>query len=298
VGTARVLAQLKERWHGTVVFIGQPAEEKGGGARAMLADGLFQKFPRPSFCLALHDDSELPAGKLGFTPGFAAANVNSVDITVQGIGGHGAHPDRTKDPIVLAAQIVLALQTIVSREIPPGEPAVVTIGSIHGGTKHNIIPDEVKLQLTVRSYTDAVRNTTLEGIRRIARGQAMAAGLPENRMPIVKLSEDMTPALYNDPELTERIVGVFKKEFGEKNVEEKKPTMGGEDFAEFGRTEEKVPVFIFNLGAARREAIEEHERTGKSLTSLHSSLWAPDAEPAIETGVTAMTKAVLELMRR
>jgi len=298
VGTARVLARLKDRWHGTVVVIGQPAEEKGGGARAMLADGLFQKFPRPNFCLALHDDTELPAAKLGFTPGYAAANVNSVDITVRGVGGHGAHPDRTKDPIVLAAQIVLALQTIVSRELPPGESAVVTVGSIHGGTKHNIIPDEVKLQLTVRSYTDAVRTKSLEAIERIVRGQAVAAGLPEDRMPIVTLSEDATPALYNDPELTQRIVRMFKQEFGEKNVEEKRPTMGGEDFAEFGRTPDKIPVFMFNIGAARREAIEEHERTGKPLPSLHSSLWAPDAQPAIEAGVTAMTLAVLELMRK
>jgi hippurate hydrolase len=175
---------------------------------------------------------------------------------------------------------------------------VVTVGSIHGGTKHNIIPDEVKLQLTVRSYTDVVRNKTLESIQRIVRGQAIAAGLPEDRMPIVKLSDDITPALYNNPELTERIVRIFKKEFGDKNVEEKKPTMGGEDFAEFGRTPEKIPVFMFNLGAARREAIEEHERTGKPLPSLHSSLWAPDAGPSIETGVTAMTLAVLELMRQ
>jgi hippurate hydrolase len=298
VGTARVLAQLKQRWHGTIVFIGQPAEEKGGGARTMLADGLFQKFPLPDFCLALHDDTELPAGKLGFTAGFAAANVNSIDITVQGVGGHGAHPDRTKDPVVLAAQIVLALQTIVSREIPPGEPAVVTVGSIHGGTKHNIIPDEVSLQLTVRSYTDAVRNKTLESIQRIVRGQAVAAGMPEDRMPIVKLSEDVTPALYNNPELTERIVRMFRKEFGDKNVEEKRPTMGGEDFAEFGRTSEKIPVFMFNLGAARPEAVEEYERTGKALPSLHSSLWAPDAGPAIETGVMAMSLAVLELMKK
>src|SRR4051812_13029719 len=185
IGTARTLAGLKEHWKGTVVIIGQPAEERGGGARAMLADGLFEKFPRPDFCLALHDDTELPAGKIGFTPGFAAANVNSVDITVYGVGGHGAHPDRTRDPIVLAAQIVMGLQTIVSREIPPGEPAVVTVGSIHGGTKHNIIPDEVKLQLTVRSYTEDVRKKTLEGIERIAKGEAIAAGMPQDRMPEV-----------------------------------------------------------------------------------------------------------------
>ena len=297
VGTARVLARLKDHWQGTVVIIGQPAEERGGGARAMLADGLYQKFPRPDFCLALHDDTELAAGQIGFTPGFAAANVNSIDMTVYGVGGHGAHPDRTHDPIVLAAQIVLALQTIVSREIPPGEPAVVTIGSIHGGTKHNIIPDQVKLQLTVRSYTDDVRKKTLESIERIARGQAIAAGVPEDRMPSVKFSEDMTPALYNDPKLTERVVQLFRKEFGDENIVEKKPTMGGEDFSEFGRTRERVPVFMFNLGAARPEAIEEHERTGKPLPSLHSSLWAPDAEPAIQRGVQAMTLAVLDLLK-
>jgi len=199
---------------------------------------------------------------------------------------------------VLAAQIVLALQTIVSREIAPGEPAVVTVGSIHGGTKHNIIPDEVRLQLTVRSYTDAVKNKALESIQRIVHGQAVAAGLTEDRMPTVKMSEDMTPALYNSPELTERIVSVFKKEFGEANVVEKRPTMGGEDFSEYGRTGDKIPVFMFNLGAVRPEAIKEYEQTGKPLPSLHSPLWAPDAEPTIEAGVRAMTLAVLDLMRQ
>ena len=185
----------------------------------------------------------------------------------------------------------------MSREIAPGEPAVVTVGSIHGGTKHNIIPDEVRLQLTVRSYADAVRTKTLESIERIVRGQAIAAGMPDDRLPTVTMSEDMTPALYNNPELTQRIVRVFKKEFGEANVVEKKPTMGGEDFSEYGRTEDKIPVFMFNLGAVKEAAMQEHERTGKPLPSLHSPLWAPDAEPAVEAGVTAMTLAVLELMR-
>jgi hippurate hydrolase len=297
VGTARVLSELKDRWHGTVVMIGQPAEEKGGGARAMLADGLFQKFPRPNFCLALHDDTDLAAGQLGYTPGYAAANVNSLDITVYGVGGHGAMPDKAKDPIVLAAQIVLALQTIVSRETAPGDPAVVTVGSIHGGTKHNIIPDEVRLQLTVRSYTDAVKNKTIESIQRIVKGQALAAGLLDDRLPSVKMSEDMTPAFYNNPELTQRIVNVFQREFGESNVVEKKPTMGGEDFAEFGRTQDRIPVFMFNLGAVRPEAVKERETSGKPLPSLHSPLWAPDADRAIEHGVKAMTVAVLELLR-
>ena len=170
LGAARALAQLKDRWQGTLIVIGQPAEERGGGARAMLADGLFQRFPRPDFCVALHDDSELAAGSIGYTPGYALANVDSVDITIHGVGGHGAYPHKTKDPVVLAAQIVLALQTIVSRAVQPGEAAVVTVGSIHGGTKHNIIPDEVKLQLTVRSYTDEVRVQTLDAIKRIAGG--------------------------------------------------------------------------------------------------------------------------------
>ncbi len=296
VGTARALASLKSQWQGTLVMIGQPAEEKGGGARAMLADGLFQKFPKPNFCLALHDNTELSSGVIGYTPGFSAANVNSVDITVYGVGGHGAHPDKTKDPIVLAAQIVLALQTIVSREIPPGEPAVVTVGSIHGGTKHNIIPDEVQLQLTVRSYTEEARKKLLEGIERIAKGQAVAAGVPEDKLPKVKLSDDVTAALYNDPQLTQRMAALFKTLFGETNVVPRKPTMGGEDFSEFGRTEDKIPLFMFSLGAVRPELIAESQKTGKALPSLHSSLWAPDAPPAIETGVVAMTAAVLDLM--
>ncbi len=299
VGTARVLAQLKDQWQGTLVFIGQPAEEMGGGARAMLADVLFKRFPRPDYCLALHDNAELPAGTLGYTPGYAAANVDSVDITVRGIGGHGAWPQKTKDPVVLAAQMVLAMQTIVSREVEPGDPAVVTVGSIHGGTKHNIIPDEVRLQLTVRSYNDKVRKQTLDAIRRIARGQALAAGLPENLLPEVTVeADDATTATYNTPELTARLVGVFKAWFGETNVVQRKPSMGGEDFGEYGLTTPKIPICMFALGAVNPEVIKESERTGKPLPSLHSSLWAPLPEPTIKTGVTAMTAAVLDLVGR
>jgi amidohydrolase len=296
VGAARVLAQLKERWQGTLVVIGQPAEERGGGARAMLADGLFTRFPQPDFCMAIHDDAELPAGSIGYTPGYAAANVDSVDITIHGVGGHGAYPHKTKDPIVLAAKIVLDLQTIVSREIQPGEPAVVTVGSIHGGSKHNIIPDEVQLQLTVRSYTDEVRQQTLAAIKRIVRGQAIAAGVPEDRLPEVKLQDEFTPAAYNNPELAEKMAGVFRAWFGEPNVIRKKSTMGGEDFGEYGRTEHKIPIFMFLVGGVRPEALKEHEQTGKPLPTLHSSLWAPLPEPTMKTGVTAMSAAVLELM--
>jgi amidohydrolase len=297
-GVARILAQLRDHWRGTVVFIGQPAEEVGGGARAMLAAGLFTRFPRPDLCLALHDNAELESGMIGFTPGYAMANVDMVDILVRGIGGHGAYPHKTKDPIVLAAQIILALQTIVSREIQPTQPAVVTVGSIHGGTKHNIIPDEVRLQLTVRSYTDQVRQQTLDAIRRIARGQALSAGMPEDRLPVVTvLDNESIPATYNNPALAQQVASVFRAWFGSDKVVQNEPSMGGEDFGEFGRTADKIPIFMFVVGGVKPEALKAHELTGQPLPSLHSSRWAPDPEPTIKTGVTAMTAAVLDLLK-
>lgn len=295
VGVARVLQQLKPHWRGTVVMIGQPAEERGRGARAMLKDGLFTRFPKPDYCVALHVAGELPAGMVGGVEGYALANVDSVDITVRGMGGHGAWPERTKDPVVLASQIVLALQTIVSRETAPGEAAVVTVGSIHGGTKHNVIPDEVKLQLTLRSYTDATRAHTLEAVKRIVRGQAIAAGIPEDRLPIVEVGDEFTPATYNNPELMQRLMGAFKDWLGEGNAVKAKPVMGGEDFSEYGRTEDKIPICIFWLGAVSPDTVRQAQRTGKTLPSLHSSHFAPAPEPTIKTGVTAMTAAVLEL---
>jgi amidohydrolase len=293
VGAARVLAQMKDQWHGTLVFIGQPAEEAVGGALGMLNDGLFQRFPRPDFCLALHDDAELAAGTVGYAPGYSGANVDSVDIIVHGVGGHGAYPHKTKDPVVLASQIVLALQIIVSREVQPGEPAVVTVGSIHGGTRRNIIPDEVRLQLTVRSYADSTRRQTLEAIKRIARGQALAAGMPEDRLPEVKVTDEFTPALCNDPKLTERLVGALSGWFGETNLVRKQPSMGGEDFSEFGRTEPKVPICMMNIGGVSLDAFKDGKQTGKPLPSLHSSLWAPVPEPSIKSGVTTFVACVL-----
>jgi len=298
IGTARVLASLKNWWSGTLVCIGQPAEEAGGGAHAMLADGLFERFPQPDFCLALHDNAELPAGTLGYVSGYINANVDSAVITVRGVGGHGAYPHKTKDPVVLAAQIVVALQTITSREIKPGEPVVVTVGTIHGGTRRNIIPDEVRLELTIRSYDEEARRQTLEAIERIARGQALAAGVPEDRLPEVKFGKEPTPAVYNQPELTERVVGVFKAWLGETNVIARKPSMGGEDFSEYGRTQAKIPICIFSLGAASPEAVEASKHGGKPLCSLHSPFWAPAPEPTIRTGVTAMSAAILELMSK
>jgi hippurate hydrolase len=296
VGVARVLKDLQEHWQGTLLLIGQPAEELGGGAQRMLADGLFTRFPRPDYCLALHDDSSIMAGAVGYTEGYALANVDSVDITVRGVGGHGAYPHATKDPVVLAAQIVLALQNIVSREIAPGEPAVVTVGSIHGGSKHNIIPDEVQLQLTLRSYTETVRQQTIEAVKRITRGQAIAAGVPEDRLPLVTVTDDFTPATYNDPELARRLAGVFRNWLGPQMVVRKKPVMGGEDFSEYGRTEHRIPIFMFFVGAVSEEAMNESARGGKPLPSLHSPIFAPVPEPTIKTGVTAMTAAVLELL--
>jgi amidohydrolase len=298
VGVARVLTQMKDRWQGTLVMIGQPAEERGAGAQMMLADGLFKRFPLPDYCIALHDDATLPAGTVGLIEGYAMANVDSVDITIRGVGGHGAYPHTTKDPVLLAAETVVALQKIVSREIQPTEPAVVTVGAIHGGTKHNIIPDEVRLQLTVRSYTDEVRQQTLRAIERIARGMAIAAGIPEDRMPVVKVEDDFTPATYNDPQLTARLAGVFKTWLGADNVVQKKPVMGGEDFGEYGRTEHKIPICMFFVGAVDPARFKESAAAGRPLPSLHSPLFAPAPEPTLKTAVTAMSAAVLELMGR
>jgi hippurate hydrolase len=299
VGTARVLTALKDRWQGTLVFIAQPAEERGAGAEAMLKDGLFTRFPKPDLCLALHDNADIPAGKLGVTPGAAMANVDSVDIAVRGVGGHGAMPDRTKDPIVLAAQIVLALQTIDSRETSPIEPVVVTVGSIHGGTKHNIIPDEVKLQITVRSFSLETREKVLASIARIARGQAIAAGVPENLMPEVKTSTtEFTPVLYNDPKLTERLRTLFGELYGAENVVERKPMMGGEDFSRYGMTADKIPICLFWLGAQPLSVIEESKKRGEPTPGLHSPFFHPDIDTALPIGVTAMSAAVLDALRQ
>jgi amidohydrolase len=235
---------------------------------------------------------------VGYVEGFVLANVDSVDITVRGIGGHGAYPHTTRDPIVLASQIVLALQTIVGREIQPGEPAVVTVGSIHGGTKHNIIPDEVKLQLTLRSYTDEVRQQTMDAVKRIVRGQALSAGIPEDRLPIVSPNEEYTPATYNDPKLTRRLAGAWQTWFGADKVIQSNRQMGAEDFSRYGRTEDKIPICIFWVGAVKAEVVAESKKAGKPLPSLHSPFFAPVPEPTIKTAITAMSAAVLELVGR
>ena len=297
LGTAKLLVELKDRWHGTLVLLGQPAEETIDGARAVLRDGLYERFPKPDYAIALHDDAQLEAGRVGYTPGYSMASSTSVDIKIRGLGGHGSRPDSSKDPIVLAAQVVMALQTIVSRENSPFDPAVVTVGSIHGGTRYNIIPDEVNLQLTVRTYKEEVRKRILASIERITKGVAMAAGIPEDRAPIIKASDtEITGSTYNDPQLTERLATAFRRTLGEENVTLLAPIMASEDFG-YLSLDRKIPSMIFWLGAVDPAKVKQSKDTGTPLPSLHSPLFAPVPEPTLRTGVKAMTAAVLELMK-
>ena len=297
VGTAKQLLKNKEKWSGTLMIIFQPAEERGQGSARMLEEGLFERFPRPDYNLALHVGSTLPAGTVAYHKGYAMANVDMADITIFGVGGHGAYPHTAKDPIVLASKIVLALQTIVSREIDPLNPAVVTVGSIHGGFKHNIISDEVKLQLTLRSYTDEVREKIISKIKRIIRGEAISMGMPENKMPSLKLRDEYTPALYNTPDFVDLVIGYIKNSIGENNVFEVPPVMGGEDFGRFGRVEPKIPTFLFWIGGPSLLDWEKSEKGEISIPGNHSPLFAPDPEPTLQTGVKAMTAAALGILK-
>lgn len=292
-GVAKFFSERRDLWRGRLILIAQPAEEKGSGAEAMIQDGLFKRFPKPDWALALHVDSQLPAGKIGYASGFAFANVDSVDLTVKGRGSHGAYPHLGVDPIVIASEIVLALQTIVSRELKPYEPAVVTCGSIHGGTKHNIIPDEVKLEMTVRSYGDETRAQILEAIKRISTETARAHKAPHD--PEIKISESI-PATYNDPDLVRRLVPVLKNALGDSNVVQKDPELGGEDFGLYSRA--GVPSLMFRVGSVPEKKFAESRKPGgPPLPSLHSSRYAPDFKPTLSTALKAMTALVLELLR-
>lgn len=297
IGTARRMAALRGQWSGTLVMIGQPAEETVGGAQAMLADGLYTRFPKPDVLLAWHDSASAPAGTIGYTNGFALANVDSVDINVRGIGGHGASPHLTKDPIVLASRIVSALQTLVSRETNPLEPAVVTVGSFHAGSKHNIISNEAKLQLTVRSYSADVRKHLLDGISRIARGEAIAAGIPEELMPVIKVSES-TPATFNTSGVTTRIATVFTERFGAARVKASAPWMASEDFSYFWLADKSLESLIFTVGGVPQDKWDAAGGDITKLASLHSPFWAPDAEKTIATATEAMTAAALDLLAK
>lgn len=295
IGTARVMAALKDHWRGTLVFIGQPAEERILGAKAMLDDGLFTRFPKPNYCLAMHVSADIPAGSIGYTEGHALASSDSVDVLIRGMSGHGAAPHATKDPIVLASQFVLALQTIVSRETNPMEPSVVTVGSIHGGTKHNIIPDEVRLQLTLRSYSGEVRERQIASIRRMARGLAGAAGIPAELMPVVTTTGESVGATYNEPALTRRVVGALEGWFGKEKVVARDAAMASEDFSFYGRKEDGIPCCIFWLGAVDPKVWHASKSGGAALPSLHNSKFAPAPETTLRTGMAAMSAAVLEL---
>jgi hippurate hydrolase len=291
IGVACYLAANRSLWQGTVMLLGQPAEERGAGARAMLDDGLFERFPRPDFAVALHVSPVMATGQIGYRPGYIMANVDSVDITLHGKGGHGAYPHTTIDPVVQAAQLVLALQTIVSREINPIDPAVITVGSIQGGTKNNIIGDTARLQLTVRSFSKEVRQQLLAAIERKAQAVASGAGAPE---PLVTVAEG-TPSLFNDPALAARLRPVFEGLVGKENIELSKLSMGGEDFSRYGRA--GVPILMFWLGAVSQERLDAYEASGEQPPSLHSPLFYPDVEATVVTGVSTMAAIVLELLK-
>ncbi len=291
IGTVRYLATHRDSWTGTLVAIFQPAEERGAGAKAMIADGLLRRFPKPDFALALHVNASNPTGTVLYRAGFSAANVDSVDISIRGRGGHGAYPETTIDPIVIAARLVVDLQTIVSREVKPIDPAVITVGSIHGGTKHNIIGDDCHLQLTVRSYGEEVRKQLLDAIRRKALAAAQSANAPE---PEITTTEG-TPSLYNDPDLVARLVPVLQSVLGEDKVVERPPTMGGEDFGRIGRA--GVPIVMFGIGTVAQERLDEFAAEGLPAPSLHSPKYFPDPEASIQTGVTTLVTAALELLQ-
>lgn len=299
IGTAQQLIKNKSQWQGTLMMVAQPAEEVGAGAKAMLKAGLFTKFPKPDHIIGLHVSASVPAGKVAIAPGYALANVDSVDISIKGKGGHGAYPHLTKDPVVLASRIVLALQTINSREISPLKPSVITVGSIHGGSKHNIISNEVKLQLTLRSYDPKVRAQQIAAIKRITHGIALSAGLDESMVPVVYVhEEEKIPSTYNNPILAKKVQSSIETELGKINVQKSEPVMAGEDFGLYTLTEDKIPSTIFWLGGVPVKDYEKSVKEGTSLPSLHSSKFAPDYPLTIKTGVRAMTASAMDLFNQ
>lgn len=299
IGTARALSALRSQWHGTLMLIGQPSEETIDGAKAMLADQLYERFGKPDFAVALHDTNELAAGTVAMVSGAAQAGSTSIDVTLRGIGGHGAHPQSAKDPIVMAGEFIVQLQTIVSRQEDPSDPAVVTIGTIHGGTKRNIIPSEVKLEITARTFSDKARQIIIDGIRRTAAGVALSAGVPENLAPIVSVLEnESAPVMYNDPALTARVRAALVTALGAQNVLSSSPVMESEDFGNFGLDGHKIPSLMFGLGAMDAGKLAEARAAGKSLPGPHNALFQPVPEPTLRTGVTAMSSVAIALLQK
>ncbi|CAG5000882.1 N-acetyldiaminopimelate deacetylase [Dyadobacter sp. CECT 9275] len=298
IGVARVLAKLKKEWSGTVVFVGQPAEEKGLGATAMLADGLFKKFPRPDYALALHVNSALESAKVGICSGYVLANIDVLDIVVKGKGGHGSVPQLTIDPIVMASKMILGFQTIVSREISPQTPALITVGSVHGGTNDNIIPDEVKLELSIRSFDDEVQKAVIEKVRRTCEGIAHASGVEKQNYPVVTIRKGHTPAVYNDPALAKKMTENFVKLLGEDKVVSLSAEMFGEDFGWYGRETPAIPTLIYSLGSVNPGKMADAKKTGQTIPSTHSSMYLPDYPPTLRTGVISMSSAALSLLKK
>ncbi|MEM5478529.1 amidohydrolase [Pseudoalteromonas fuliginea] len=299
IGTAEQLIAHKKQWQGTLMMVAQPAEEVGGGAKAMLSEGLFSKYAKPDHIIALHVSASVPAGKVSMKNEYTMASVDSVDITIKGKGGHGAYPHTTIDPVVIAARTVLALQTITSRELSPLEPSVITVGSIHGGSKHNVISDEVKLQLTLRSYNPNVRSAQIAAIKRITTGIAQSAGLDESNYPVVYVHEDESiPSTYNNPAQTDIVRNSIASAIGDTNVLETQAVMAGEDFGLYGRTDENIPITLFWLGGVNQAQYADSIKTGEVLPSLHSSKFAPDYKVAIPTGIKAMSNAAVALFNK
>ncbi|MEI8668256.1 amidohydrolase [Pseudoalteromonas sp. B131b] len=299
IGTAEQLIVHKDQWKGTLMMVAQPAEEVGGGAKAMLSEGLFSKYAKPDHIIALHVSASVPAGKVSMKNEYTMASVDSVDITIKGKGGHGAYPHTTIDPVVIAARTVLALQTITSRELSPLEPSVITVGSIHGGSKHNVISDEVKLQLTLRSYNPNVRSAQIAAIKRITAGIAQSAGLDESNYPVVYVHEDESiPSTYNNPAQTDIVRNSIASAIGDTNVLETQAVMAGEDFGLYGRTDENIPITLFWLGGVNQAQYADSIKTGEVLPSLHSSKFAPDYKIAIPTGIKAMSNAAVALFNK
>ncbi len=296
VGVARVLAALRDRWHGTLMLVGQPAEETIDGASALVRSGLYERFGKPDYALALHSTATIPTGSIGIVSGYALATSTSMDVVVRGVGGHGSRPEDARDPIVLAANIVMQLQTVVSREISPFDPSVLTVGSIHGGTKRNIIPEEVKLELTMRTYSEATRQHMIQAVARISRAAALGADMPEDRLPIVRVIEtEQAPALFNEPKLVARLRPALENALGQANVQDFPRIMGSEDFGNLG-LDGTIPVMLFWLGVSDPVKAAEALRTHVPLPNIHSGLYAPVAAPTLRTGVIAMSAAALELL--
>jgi amidohydrolase len=291
-GTAAVMAKTKATWHGTLMLVGQPAEETITGAKAMLDDGLFKKFPKPDFGVALHDTNDMPAGQISITPGAMKSNADSLRVTIYGRGGHGSAPHMTVDPILIGARVVTSLQSIVARELRPGAFGVVTVGYFHGGTKNNIIPDSVELGLTVRTYDPKVREQILRSIDRIVKGEAEAAGA--EKMPTIERYE-YTDAVVNDPGLSEKVRAQEKLALGENNVITLPPETGSEDYSFF--VDAGVPSVYFYLGSANQKMFDDAKAAGRNLPSPHSSLFAPDVDPALHTGIAAEVTALRSLLR-